>query len=224
MRRLISWILLVEFLFIACAIQLVQAQDPHKSARKLQRRKGVPITSLFRPSETRLIVLLNRSPSFLVEPPPGMSQAAWLTQIADVVMRARVESMEATLTPAQDWINTSVRVKVLKVLKSTGGRSFAVGQEISFLEEGGSLDLGGRQIDAIVEWADRFEVGKEYLIFASLNSANDLMVGAGTTFEIVSGETLRSLLKPMGQVDSISGSSVNDVVKDIQRYTENVKK
>lgn len=224
MRRLISWIVLVEFLFIACTVLPIQAQEPNNPpVRKVHRRTGVPITSLLRSSEKRLTVLLNKSPSIPAEPPDGMSQAEWLTQGADVVMRARIESTEATLTPDQDWIKTSIHAKVLQVLKSTGPRSFFEGQEISFLEEGGDLDLGGRQIEATVEWADRFQVGREYLIFAVINSANELLVSAGSTYEIVSGKALRSLLKPMGQLDTISKSSVNSILKDIQRNREKVE-
>jgi hypothetical protein len=91
------------------------------------------------------------------------------------------------------------------------------------MEESGSLDLGGRQIDAIVEWADRFEVGKEYQILAAINSANDLLVGEGATCEIVSGAAFRRLLKD-APVDSISRSSVNSVLEDIQRNAKDVKK
>lgn len=223
MRKLKSSILLVVFFLIAFAVQSLQAQDPHKaSARKVQRQKGIPIASLLEPGETRLVIVLNRS-VHLADPPPGMSEVEWITQLADVVMRVRVESRESKLTPDQDWIKTSVRTKILQVLKPTGRRSFDVGQEASFLEEGGSLDLQGRQIDAIIEWADRFEVGKEYLIFAMLDSANDLLVGASSSYEIVSGTAFRSLSKDR-RVDSISKSSVNNVLDEIQRKTGNFKK
>ena len=86
-----------------------------------------------------------------------------------------------------------------------------------------SSDLGGRQIEAIIDWADRWEVGKEYLIFGSINSANDLLVHPGSTYEIVSGKALRCLFKDRPD-DSITGSSVNSVLEDIKRNTENVGK
>jgi hypothetical protein len=210
----------MEFLLIAYAVQSSQAQDHHNPlARQVRRQRGVPITSLLRPSEKQLVVRFDRFPDGMADPLPGVSYSAWLTQLSDVVMRARVESRESALTSDQDWINTSVRAKVLQILKWTGRRSFAEGQEVSFLEEGGGLDLGGRQIDAIVEWADRCEVDKEYLIFAELNADNDLVVGPGSTYEIVSGKTFRSLLKTARDADSIPKSSVNSVLEDIMRNT-----
>jgi len=123
------------------------------------------------------------------------------------------------LTPNEDWIETSVKMKILQVLKSTGRRSFHVGQEVSIMEPGGSLDLEGRQIDAIVKWARRFEVGKEYLIFASLSSANDLVIGAGSSYEIGPGGSLRWLLKTKAP-DPLSESSLDSVLEEIQRHTD----
>jgi hypothetical protein len=155
-----------------------------------------------------------------MEPLPGTSKAAMLTRRVDAVIIARVESRLSMLTPDEDWIDTSVQIKILQVFKSTGRRSFNVGQEVSFMEEGGSLNLEGRQIDAIVKWASRFEVGKEYLIFTEVNSNNELVVGPVNTYEIVPGGSLRSLLKTR-QSDSITESPLNSVLEDI-RHNANV--
>ena len=218
-RRIFS-ILLVEFLLIACTVQFVPAQETSKpSARQVLQRPGVPITSLLLPGETRLEVVLRDVPSLPAEPPPKTREAAWLTQISRVVMRARVVSSLSMLTPDEDWIDTLVKMKILQVLKTTGPRPFNVGQEVSFMEQGGSLDVAGRQIDAIVKGVIRYEVGKEYLIFANLTSANDLVIGPSAVYEIVSGASLRRLLKTH-QSDSFSGSSLDSVLEDIQRYAD----
>ena len=206
------------------AVQFAQAQKPHKaSARQVSQQRGVPIISLLRPGETQLtIVSAQRDPPLLVLPPPGTSLAAWLTLGSEVVMKARVESRLSMLSPDKDWIDTSVQIKILQVLKSTDRRSFYEGQEVSFMERGGSLEVEGRQIDAIVRWASRFEIGKEYLIFAGLNSANDLVTGAGSSYEIVHGASLRSLVKTEPS-DSISESSLNSVLEEIQLHADVVK-
>jgi hypothetical protein len=220
MHRRIFSILLVELLFIACAVQFVQAQDPHKpSARQVVRKRGVPIRSLLRPGETRLEVVSRDGPPQPAEPPSGTSEVAWLTQISRVVMRARVVSSLSMLTPDEDWIDTLVKMKILQVLKTTGPRPFNVGQEASFMEEGGSLDVEGGQIDAIVKGVIRYEVGKEYLIFANLTSANDLVTGPSCVFEIGLGRSLQRLLKTH-QSDNFSGSSLDSVLEDVQRYAD----
>jgi hypothetical protein len=223
MRRRISSILLVEFLVIACALQLVHAQAPPQSSeRQVPQKRGVPITSRLHPGETRLtIVSARRDPPLLVEPPPGMSRIAWVTRGADVVMIARVESRLSKLTPAEDWIDTSVQIKILRVLKSKGRRSFSVGEDVSFIEQGGSLEFAGRHIDAIVTWASRFEVGKEFLIFADINSNNELVVGFSSAYEIVPGGSLRGLLKTR-RSDSISESSLNSILLEIEHSADAV--
>ena len=220
MRGRMSSIMLMEFIFLACAVQFVQAQESHKlSARQVRQRWGVPITSLLLPGETRLVVVHQGSPPLLVYAPPGTSEAAWLTQISQVVMKARVVSRLSKLTPNEDWIETSVQMKILQVLKSTGHRSFNVGQEVSFVEPGGSLDIEGRQIDAIVEWARGYEVGKEYLIFAGLTPDNLLVIGPSSVFEIGPEASLRWLLKTKLR-DRLSESSLSNVLEDIQRHAD----
>lgn len=140
-RRMLS-IILMEFLFIACAVQFVQAQEPPKpSARRVHQQRGVPIKSLLRPGETQLTIVFARFPPLLVEPLPGTSKAAWKTRRADAVIIGRVKSRLSKLTPDEDWIDTSVQLKILQILKSTGHRSFNVGQEVSFIEKGGSLNI-----------------------------------------------------------------------------------
>jgi hypothetical protein len=219
MRRLISAILLVEFLFIAYAVQPEQTQDPLKpSARQVHQQRGVPIKSLLRPGDTQLTIVFARFPPLLVEPPPGTSKAAWKTRRADAVIIGRVESRLSKLTPDEDWIDTSVQLKILQILKSTGPRPFNVGQEVSFIEKGGSLNIEGRQIDAIVEWASRFEVGKEYLIFTDVNSNNELVFGVASAYEIVPGGSLRSLFTRLS--DSITENSLNIVLEDIQHNAD----
>lgn len=138
-------------------------------------------------------------------------------------MRARVVSKLSKLTPDEDWIDTSVKIKILQVFKPTGPRPFNVGQEASFMEEGGSLDVEGGQIDAIVKGVIRYEIGKEYLIFANLTSANDLVTGPSCVFEIGPGASLQRLLKTH-QSDNFSGSSLDSVLEDIRHNAENVKK
>ena len=220
MRRRMSPIMLVEFLFIACFAQFAQAQESHKpSVRRVVRRLSVPITSLLRPGETRLVVVYRGTPPLLAYAPRGTSEAAWLTRISRVVMRVRVVSRQSMLTPNEDWIETSVKMKILQVLKFTGRRSFHVGQEVSIMEPGGSLDLEGRQIDAIVEYGRRKEVGKEYLIFANLTSDNLLVIGYSSTFEILPGGSLRWLLKTKAP-DPLSESSLDSVLEEIQRHAD----
>jgi hypothetical protein len=216
-RRIFS-ILLVEFLFIACAIQFVPAQEtPNPSARQVyQPRRGVPITSLLRPEDTQLIIVSARmNPPLSAEPPRGTSTAAWKTRLSKGVIIARVESRLSELTPDKDWIETSVQIKVLQVLKPAGLQSFNVGQELSFIEQGGSLNLEGRQIKAIVRWASEFEVGKEYLIFARALPNNELAIGPTFAYEILPGSSLRSLNKARPS-DGITESSLNIVLEDIQ--------
>lgn len=220
MRRRIYSIMLVAFLFIACAVQFLQAQEPQMPrARQVRQRWGVPITSFLRPGETRLVVLFRGQLPLLAYAPRGTSEAAWRTQISRVVMRVRVVSRKSMLTPNEDWIRTFVKMKILQVLKSTGRRSFHVGQEVSIMEPGGSLDLEGRQIDAIVEYGRRKEVGKEYLIFANLTPDNLLVIGYSSTFEILPGGSLRWLLKTK-LPDPLSENSLDSVLEEIQRHAD----
>jgi hypothetical protein len=135
----------------------------------VRSKRGIPLARLIAPGQVSLVVEKDQPPPLWVAPPPGVGGLEWLTQLVDVVMLVRVESIIPELSPAEDWIKSTVRASVEEVLKATSlfAPTFP-GDVVHFAQDSGELQIAGTRVRAILPWADSFEVGRRYLIFAGM--------------------------------------------------------
>lgn len=194
MKEIVALIVAAVLLPMAPVLATGHATDQQPSeSRRVSSRKGTPILQSRLEGERELIVEKDASPPLEVEPPPGMSPLEWYTSVSDVVLIANVVGIEPSLTKDADWITSAVSARVTQVLKSPEAVLWSEGL-ITFRQDGGEMDLGGTHVRAVLPWAAGYEVGKSYLIFASLGEdGRTLIFGPESTFKIDASSTLRPL-------------------------------
>lgn len=185
-------------------------QDPVLS------RPGTPLASLIKPGQTTLIVEKDQSPPLIVEPPAGVGQLEWLTSLSPVVLLIRVERIVPQLTPTADWIKSTVHASVEQILKSAPV-TMSPDHPIRFVQDGGEMQLSGARVRALLSWADSFQVGQRYLVFADPTQDPDLyQVVSAVSYRIdPAGETLVPLAR-RGQSTSERDVSLNAAVERVK--------
>lgn len=211
MIRLTPFVVIGALALSACGTHAAvrrQTPVPGPEQPRVQSRRGTPLASLVKPGQSTLVVEKDQSPPLAVEPPPGVGQLEWLTSLAPVVLIVQVEKIVPALTPAGDWIESTVHAPVEEVLKSAP-LTLSPGPAIRFRQDGGRMRIAGTDVRAVLPWTDSFEAGERYLIFAEAVSGPDVFtVNPAASYLISqSGLTLVPLAR-QGKITSQRGVSL----------------
>lgn len=74
---------------------------------------------------------------------------------------------ENTPAPVEDanWIRSRASGRIERIVKSETDMLLAIGDRVSFEEDGGTATVRGIQVDAVLPWARPLVVGRRYLVF-----------------------------------------------------------
>ena len=159
---------------VTWALAALTASAVQPANREIIVRPTVPISTLLRPGDTRVVIdygsppLRGFIPSFI----PVGELLAGNALHADVVAVVRIEERRPRLTPDGTWIVTRVGGRIVEAFKPTTLRK---GDLLQFEQEGGALNLEGVSIECQAEWETDFSVGQEYLLFVSGSEASAIV-------------------------------------------------
>jgi hypothetical protein len=212
-------ILFAATLLFAGAPALSQTPPAGNTAQPVRSEKGRPLFSLIKPGQTQLVVEKDQATPHYIQPLPGVSQLEWISSKAPVVAVIRVDAMEPTLTAEQDWIETTVRARVEDVWKKPAGDPLAVGDSMTFIQDGGEIHVAGVHVTARLPWADSFREGGQYLVFAErLKGAADWLIDGGTSYEVnQAGDNKLFSLARRGKARTEDGTTVADAAARVRR-------
>ena len=88
--------------------------------RHVRERPGTALSALVKPGEETLIVDSVQDPVREMLPGPGVSDVYSKAQTS-VVLVVEVLTVDAEVTPAQDWVKSRVTASVLDVVKTSSG-------------------------------------------------------------------------------------------------------
>ena len=76
-------------------------------------------------------------------------------------------------------------VEVLQVIKDETGTGIVKGFTLHFQQDGGQLDVAGRHVTAVLDWASAFKKGGMYLAFASRSEdGRGLLISPTAAYEV----------------------------------------
>jgi len=173
----------------------VLAQRPGDQQGKIRSRRGVPLVALVGPgSGAEVVVEKDQAPPLFIEPPSSADRLQWMAKQTPYVLVVSVEAAITSLTPDRDWVETTVLMRVEEVLKHADV-PVERGQTITFVQDGGNITLGQTVVRARVSWADNFEQGARYLVFADgpVDGSTDWRVIPKGSYKIGFDSSLESL-------------------------------
>jgi hypothetical protein len=140
------------------------------ASREIIVRPTVPISTLLRPGDTRVVIDYGSPPlrAFIPSFIPVGELLAGNALDADVVAVVRIEVRSPRLTPDGTWIVTRVGARIVEAFKP---HTLRKGDLLEFEQDGGALNLDGIEIECEAEWETDFSVGQEYLLFVSGSEA-----------------------------------------------------
>lgn len=207
---------------------------------------GKSLQSILIPGEKELQVISTRPPDNEIQPRPENSLIEWKVKSSKVVLVIQVEakhselidplawlrridpSIDAKLADAarpepDSWIQSIVKASIVTILKNEADAIFVPGDAISFVEDGGEVEINGVEVKAIVPWAEVFEIGEEYLVFATINPDDrKLLISPAGSYEVVDSSRFRYMLK--NAADSISETPADQLYLEIRRIAERSKR
>jgi hypothetical protein len=135
--------------------------------RRLIQSPGRPILPQVRDTDVVVEVVDPNPPGLPVIDASGKVLETY-TRLVPYVAIIKVTSVESTLNPEGDFVNSTVWADIADLLKpETDQKGLLVeGGQISFNFAGGVLTLGKQTIKAYRPWAKPFLVGRTYLVFA----------------------------------------------------------
>jgi hypothetical protein len=151
--------------------------------------RGGPLAEQLRQGDKHVTVEINASYGTTQYPPDRTSWVRYWADLSDFIVVFRVESIRSNLVYRGDiaateefstesisapeeranWIVSTVRGRLERVVKGTP--VLKEGDELVFLEDGGSATVRGVKVDARLPWQQPMVEGRRYLWFGSLRSA-----------------------------------------------------
>jgi hypothetical protein len=167
-----------------------------QSENALQHRKGTPLSQLVKGRPREVVIEKDQSPPLYIEPPRGTAQLEWITSLAPFVLIVHVDTLDAALTPEEDWVTTAVTARIEQVLKKPAGDPVSEGSSIRFQQDGGDINLTGTLVHAVLPWTEGLKESRRYLVFATrLTALAGWQLDTGTAYDVTSGGHLRPLAR-----------------------------
>ena len=167
--RHVAQIVLVLAVVLSAIATIAGAQSTPRVVKRISSR---PIEQAIQTGDTAITVIDTSDPANPVFPGPGESLLAWSCGLSNAVVVMNTVAVQATLTPSHDWITTTYTASVEQVVWPSGGIDWLpTGQQFSFAQGGGTLQIGSTLVTAKKPELRTLDVGKRYLTFLSLNSA-----------------------------------------------------
>jgi hypothetical protein len=185
----------------------------------LYQRQGVPLSRLLSDPQAKGPVVVvqkdSQSSTDLVTPGPGQGQLEWMASISPIVLVIRVDRVAPKLSPKEDWIVADVKATVESVVKHPATEPLTSGDTISFVQDGGELEIEGRRVRAVLPFANAYDEGARYLLFTKREPNGALNVYAPTNYLINADGRLVSLAKKDRWPNSENGVTLTDAVRRI---------
>lgn len=202
-------------LSIASAQRADSASKSLPEDRQIILQPGRRISSLLSSRDKHVTIVSDLPPPLLVDPPPGVSLAAWQTEQYQVVAVVRVIERVSSMTSGADWIMTTVKADVSELLKNATGRELP--RPVSFLEPGGRSLVDGVTVTAVVPWLRSFQLDRDYLVFGVVNDDGSLVVPTQDAYELApEGFTRMRNIPSMGRDSIESNTSIDEVLTAIR--------
>jgi len=167
-------------------------RNPMTRPGAIPRRPHTPLTDLLKPGQKELIVEKHDGQGLTGRGPAGMSQLEWLTSVSPYVFVMRVSDLKPRYVDENSWLETTVTAQADAVLKDSPAYPIDVTRPLEFEHDGGVIVAQGATIRAELGWADQFERGGRYLVFAGW-AEQRWVISAGAAYRIGPQEELKSL-------------------------------
>lgn len=173
--------------------------------RQIRMIPGTHLREALRPEDKSLVVIYPGDPPLEVTVPQDVSLTKWLFEVADGVVRARVDRRQGRLTSIGDWVQSTVTATVIEVFKAPRGANLRANSTFTFIEEGGEVRIDGVRIAAILPWARGFEISQTYLMALAIDpDSGRIVVGPTATYELKNARFER-LARPLDRPDLVDG-------------------
>lgn len=150
----------------------------------LSYRRGADIRDRIDPNASAVTILQKGAEGLVVAPPDDMSVEEFMTREHDAVALVKIVRKDGYLTPAADWIKSTVTAQVLDVLKPDPRGSLAPDKLIAFPEHGGDVQIGATHVSAVRMWAEPLQTGAIYLVFFQQDKEGRLSASEGSIVRI----------------------------------------
>ena len=169
-------------LMIVFVVGLSTQVDGQAPARRLLPTNQ-PIEQRLLPDDKHVIIDLSPYPPLVVQVTDGEVIRS-LVDGSDVCIFGTVVNKQSALNAARTSIYSTVSVRVQRLFQARSARPLKQGETIEFTQEGGTVQVGDVVVDGIFSWAKGFEVGRQYLIFARINVAGEIVTGPASSYEL----------------------------------------
>ncbi len=88
-----------------------------------------------------------------------------IAQGADAVLVGVLKGKASFLTKDRDFIFTDFQMEVEEVIKNNPAAPLSLGSEITVTRPGGTLEISGREVRAVVGSFKPFQLGGKYVLF-----------------------------------------------------------
>jgi hypothetical protein len=214
MRRERCNIAIMLAVLLVCPIGS-SAQVSGSHVRHVRERPGTALSALVKPGDETLIVDSVQDPVQEVLPGPGVSDVYSKAQTS-VVLVVEVLTVDAEVTPAQDWVKSRVTASVLDVVKTSSGWTSKSGDLVTFEQDGGEVYVGGTRVVASLPWTRSVQAAKRYLMFVKPISGTDVIASPSGIYEIIDTEVLRRLAPSPGGPDDVEKTGQSEVLQRIR--------
>lgn len=150
-----------------------------------------------------------------MDPPDGKSRLDYLTDVAPNILLVDVVAKSSRINIDGTWIVTDVTARVVESIKSDGLVNAGPGTEVTFVEQGGEVEVGSKTIRGIVPWALRYEIGSQYLLFFQVAPNGALKVTPTSSFERVIDGGFRTMRT--GAHAEVTEDSAAEVLTAVRR-------
>lgn len=219
MRRVVRALIACLSASAACVVPLSALQNAAPSDPVLFQRQGVPLSQLLSDPRVRgpVVIVQKDGPTGagLVAPGLGGKQLEWMASICPIILVVRVDRVAPKLSPKEDWIVADVSAVIETVVRQPATESLATGDIISFVQDGGELDVAGRRVKAVLPYAGAYDAAGRYLLFTKRLPDGALNVYAPTNYLIDADGRLRSLAKKDRWPNSENGVTLSEAVRRI---------
>jgi hypothetical protein len=177
--------------FFVLLLAPLSAQDGNPDRTFMTR--ATPLVEQLRPGDKHIAITINADEPLWIAPPAGVSRERFWADLSDLVIVARVESINGRLVVSTavdpeaadrnernavvpeeraNWIVSGVLLRIERVVK--GPTDLASGERLLVYDNSGSAIVRGVTIDTVIPWERSLAAGKRYLLFGSILDGNRL--------------------------------------------------
>lgn len=178
-----------------------QVAPKPRQVRRPALRPGESVRSVIRPDDTEIELVQVSSGPLAGVPVDAVVAMNQLVDAATAVVVVRAERVDGRLTAREDWVESTVEVDVVEVLKDNSTKQLKPGSRILLAVDGGEVLVDGKTVRALMENRRAFSPGRSYLFFLGESGGQLHPFPPFATFELSDGAVMRMESEPGREID-----------------------